>query len=58
MPRLTPTEKFLEDIESFRSNVQLHKKIIKTLAFLEQNPFHPGLHLERIVNDPTPGQCV
>ena len=29
------------------------KKIARRLAQLEDNPLHPGLHLERIVNDPT-----
>jgi hypothetical protein len=23
------------------------------LAFLQENPFHPGLHIERIINDQT-----
>jgi hypothetical protein len=31
----------------------VHGKILKALAFLQENPFHPGLRLERIVNDPT-----
>ena len=29
----------------------MQKKIAKTLRFLENNPLHPGLKLERIVND-------
>ena len=29
------------------------KEIAKTLCLLEKNPLHPGLHLERIANDPT-----
>jgi hypothetical protein len=53
MPTLIPTNKFLEDLESFRRNAVLRKKITKALRFLEINPLHPGLHLERIVNDPT-----
>ena len=53
MPRLIPSKKFLEDIAAYRSNVVMRKKIAKTLALLEANPLHPGLHLERIVNDPT-----
>jgi len=53
MSKLIPSKKFLEDIEKIRSNVVLRKKIAKTLSQLENNPLHPGLHLERIVNDPT-----
>ena len=53
MPKLTLTELFLKDLESLKSNKQLWKKITKTLAFLEENPLHPGLHIERIINDPT-----
>lgn len=53
MPKLIPSRKFLEDVEGFRSNAVLRKKIAKTLALLENDPRHPGLHLERIVNDPT-----
>ena len=53
MPRLIPTKLFLKDIEQFRSNAVLRKKIAKTLTLLEANPLYPGLHLERIVNDPS-----
>lgn len=53
MPELIPSKKFLEDIEVFRSNLVLRKKIAKALSLLEKNPLHPGLNLERIVNDPT-----
>ena len=53
MPELIPSKKFLEDIEVFRSNQVLTKKIAKALSLLEKNPLHPGLNLERIVNDPT-----
>ena len=53
MPKLIPSNKFLEDLESLRNQKDLIKKIAKTLAFLEINPHHPGLHIERIVNDPT-----
>jgi Txe/YoeB family toxin of Txe-Axe toxin-antitoxin module len=53
MPLLVPSKKFLEDIEVFRSNPVLRKKIAKALSLLERNPFHPGLNLERIANDPT-----
>ena len=52
MPNLIPTNKFLEDLESFRRQSAIRKKIAKALRHLENNPLHPGLHLERIVNDP------
>ena len=53
MPELTPTKLFLDDIDALASNKALKKKVIKALAFLQENPFHPGLHIERIINDPT-----
>ena len=53
MPALIPTNKFLDDMEAFRHNPGMRKKIAKTLRFLEATPLHPGLHLERIVNDPS-----
>lgn len=53
MPELTPTKLFLKDIDAFVSNRPVQGKILKALAFLQENPFHPGLHLERIINDPT-----
>jgi Txe/YoeB family toxin of Txe-Axe toxin-antitoxin module len=53
MPKLIPSKKFLEDVERFRSNEMIRKKIAKTLVLLENNPLHPGLNLERIVNDST-----
>ena len=52
MPTLTLTNKFLEDLEAFRRQAALREKVAKTLTLLEANPLHPGLHLERIVNDP------
>jgi len=52
VPELIPSKKFLEDIKVFRSNQVLRKKIAKALSLLENNPLHPGLNLERIVNDP------
>ncbi|OQX16209.1 MAG: hypothetical protein BWK80_40380 [Desulfobacteraceae bacterium IS3] len=52
MPGLIPSRKFLEDIEKFHSDAAMRKKIAKTLSLLEHSPFHPGLHIERIVNDP------
>jgi len=51
MPHLTPTKLFIKDLEQFRSNKLLRKKIAKSLALLEADPLHPGLHLERIIND-------
>lgn len=51
MPQLTPSKLFLKDLEQFRSNQTLRKKIAKALVLLEANPLHPGLRLERIVND-------
>ncbi len=53
MPKIIPSQKFLEDLEKFRSNPNIRKKIAKTLIHLENNPLHPGLHLERIGNDPS-----
>jgi hypothetical protein len=53
MPLLIPTKLFLKDVEQYRSNAILRKKIVKALALLEANPLHPGLHLERITNDPS-----
>ena len=53
MPKLIPTNKFIEDIESFKKQKEIIKKIAKALAFLETNPHHPGLHIERIINDKT-----
>jgi hypothetical protein len=53
MPQLTPTKLFIKDLEQFRSNKVLRKKIAKALALLEADPLHPGLHLERIINDPS-----
>ena len=53
MPELIPSNKFLEDLETFRTQELILKKIAKALAYLETNPHHPGLHIERIVNDPS-----
>ena len=53
MPQLIPSKKFLSDVESFRADPIVTKKIAKALSLLETNPLHPGLRLERIVNDPT-----
>jgi mRNA-degrading endonuclease RelE of RelBE toxin-antitoxin system len=53
MPALIPTKKFLEDIERFRKDKTMRKKLAKALNLLQGNPFYPGLHAERIVNDPS-----
>ena len=53
MPTLVPTHKFLEDLEKIRRQPAIRKKVARALAYLETNPLHPGLHLERIVNDPS-----
>ncbi|MFP4672830.1 MAG: hypothetical protein ACLFMR_09745 [Desulfohalobiaceae bacterium] len=52
MPELIPTKKFASDLETLKSNKELVKKTAKRLKLLEENPFHPGLHIERIANDP------
>ncbi|WP_457571555.1 hypothetical protein [Desulfovulcanus sp.] len=52
MPKLIPSKKFLDDLNKFKSDKAMRKKIAKTLNFLENNPLHPGLSIERIVNDP------
>ncbi len=52
MPSLIPSKRFLEDAEAFRADSVLRKKLAKTLRLLEMNPRHPGLHSERIMNDP------
>jgi hypothetical protein len=53
MPELIPSKKFLDDIEALKSQKVVIKKIAKALAFMEANPHHPGLNLERIINDPS-----
>ncbi len=53
MPILIPNKKFISDLENFKHQKALLKKIAKTINFLEENPRHPGLRIERIVNDPT-----
>jgi hypothetical protein len=53
MPELIPTNKFLDDAERFRRRTAIRKKIAKAMRLLEANPHHPGLHLERIANDPS-----
>ncbi len=53
MPELILNKKFSADLEKLKTNKALIKKIAKCLAFLEKNPLHPGLSIERITNDPT-----
>ncbi len=53
MPELIPNKKFVSDLEKLKKNKALVKKIAKCLKFLEADPLHPGLHIERITNDPT-----
>jgi Txe/YoeB family toxin of Txe-Axe toxin-antitoxin module len=53
MPALIPSEKFVADLDQFKTNASLVKKSAKCLKFLEANPHHPGLNLERITNDAT-----
>jgi hypothetical protein len=53
MPELIPTKLFLKDVDALSANPAVQAKMLKALAFLEENPFHPGLRIERIVNDPT-----
>jgi hypothetical protein len=53
MSNLIPSKKFLCDIDAFQSDMPLGKKLAKALKFLESNPLHPGLNLERIINDPS-----
>lgn len=53
MPELVPNRKFNKDLEAFRHNKPLLKKIAKTINMLENNPLHSGLRIERISNDPS-----
>jgi len=53
MPELIPNKKFISDLEKFKNQKALLKKIAKTINFLEENPCNPGLRIERITNDPT-----
>ncbi len=53
MPQLIPNKKFVSDLEKLKKNKVLVKKLAKTLKLLETNPFHPGLNIERITNDPS-----
>ena len=50
---LIPNKKFIADLEKVKKNSALIKKIANFLKFLEANPLHPGLNIERIANDPT-----
>jgi Txe/YoeB family toxin of Txe-Axe toxin-antitoxin module len=53
MPELIPNKKFISDLERFRQQKTILKKIAKAVNFLENAPTHPGLKIERIINDPT-----
>ena len=53
MSRMIPTKVFFKEVEAFASNQPDEIKTLIALAFLQENPFHPGFHLERIINDPT-----
>ena len=53
MPELIPNKKFISDLEKFKNQKALRKKIAKTIKFLIENPYPPGLRIERITNDPT-----
>ena len=53
MSKLVATKRFLKDIEKFQTHPLMRKKIAQTLKHLERDPRHPGLHLEKIVDDPT-----
>ena len=53
MPELIPSKKFISDLEKFKHQKALLKKIARTINFLEENPRHPSLRIERITNDPT-----
>ncbi|HOP46486.1 MAG TPA: hypothetical protein PK874_02385 [Desulfobacteraceae bacterium] len=39
-------------MEKFKHQKALLRKIAKTINFLEDNPHHPSLRIERITNDP------
>jgi len=53
MPKLIPNKRFISDLEKLKHQKALLKEIAKTINFLEENPSHPGLRIERITNDPT-----
>ena len=53
MPELIPNKKFITDLECFKQQKIILKKIAKAVNFLENAPMHPGLKIERIINDPT-----
>ena len=53
MPELIPNKKFVSDLERFKRQKTILKKIAKTINFLGTNPMHPGLKIERIINDPS-----
>jgi mRNA-degrading endonuclease RelE of RelBE toxin-antitoxin system len=51
--KLTPSKKFVKDLDVFKKNAILRKKIAKSLSLIKSNIHHPGLNLERIINDKT-----
>ena len=51
MSQLVPSKKFIKDLKVFEKNTTMRAKIAKTLSILKSNPRHPGLNLERIIND-------
>jgi len=53
MPELIPNKRFISDLGKLKKDKLLLKKNAKCLKFLDENPFHPGLKIERIANDPT-----
>jgi Txe/YoeB family toxin of Txe-Axe toxin-antitoxin module len=53
MPELITNKKFISDLEKFKKDKTLLKKIAKALNFLGSNPYHPDLKIERITNDPS-----
>jgi hypothetical protein len=53
MPKLIPSNKFLDDAERLGKNQVLRSKLVKALALLEKDPSFPGLRIERITNDPS-----
>ncbi|SMN11543.1 hypothetical protein SPBRAN_1824 [uncultured Candidatus Thioglobus sp.] len=50
---LLPSKKFIKDLDAFKKSAILKQKIAKTLALIAADIRHPGLNLERIVNDKT-----
>ena len=53
MLEIIPSKKFLKDLDKFHPNPNMRKKLARTLVQLQNDPLHAGLHLERIVKDPS-----